>query len=74
MRELKYSHAYISDAFWLESKNNSRTSIDTYTYRHTCGNEVAYQLAKEGSKKQQPKSKLSYQDANTLIRNKRLAD
>ena len=38
------------------------------------GNEVADQLAKEGSKKQQTKSKLSYQEANTLIRNKRLAD
>ena len=35
---------------------------------------MADQLAKEGSKKQQPKSKLSYQEAKTLIRNKRLAD
>ena len=32
------------------------------------------QLEKEGSKKQQPKSKLSYHEAKTLIRNKRLAD
>ena len=38
------------------------------------GNEVANQLAKEWSKKQQPKSILSYQEAKTLIRNKRLAD
>ena len=38
------------------------------------GNEVADQLAKEGSKKQQPKSKLSYQEEKTLIRNKRLDD
>ena len=38
------------------------------------GNEVAYQLAKEGSKNQQSNSKLSYQRAKTLIRNKRLAD
>ena len=35
---------------------------------------MAEQLAKEGSKKQQPNSKLSNQEANTLIRNKRLAD
>jgi len=35
---------------------------------------VADQLAKEGSKKQQPKSKLSYQEVKTLITNKRLAD
>ena len=35
---------------------------------------MADQLGKEGSKKQQPKSKLSYQEAKTLIRNKRLAD
>ena len=38
------------------------------------GNEVADQLPKEGRKKQQPKSKLNYQEAKTLIRNKRLAD
>ena len=38
------------------------------------GNEVADLLATEGSKKQQPKSKLSYQEAQTLIRHKRLAD
>ena len=37
------------------------------------GNEVADQLAKEGSN-QQPKSNLSYQGAKMLIRNKRLAD
>ena len=34
------------------------------------GNEVADQLAKEGSKKEQPHSKLNYQEARTLIRNK----
>ena len=38
------------------------------------GNEVADELAKEGSKKQQPKSKFSYQEAKMLIRNKKLAD
>ena len=38
------------------------------------GNEVADQLAKEGSKKQQLKFKLSYQEAKKLIRNKRIAD
>ena len=46
--------------------------IPSHTGIH--GNEVADQLAKEGSKKQQPKSKPSYQEAKTLIRNKRLAD
>ena len=46
--------------------------IPAHTRIH--GNEVADQLGKEGSKKQQPKSKLSYQEAKTLIRNKRLAD
>ena len=46
--------------------------IHAYTGIH--GNEVADQLAKEGSKKQQPKSNLSYQEAKTLIRNKMLAD
>ena len=46
--------------------------ISAHTDIH--GNEVADQLAKEGCKKQQPKYKLSYQEANTLIRNKRLAD
>ena len=35
---------------------------------------MADQLAKEGSKKQQPESKLSYQEAKTLIRNKGQAD
>ena len=68
----------------IQSLNSltSRTSMDTCKYRHTWkrsgrglhGNEVADQLAKEGSKKQQPKSKLSYQEAKTLIRNKRLSD
>ena len=46
--------------------------LHTYTDIH--GHEVADQLTKEGSKKQQPKSKLSYQEAKTLIRNKWLAD
>jgi len=35
---------------------------------------VADKLAKESSKKQQPKSKLSYREVQTLIKNKRLAD
>ena len=59
----------------LQSLNilTSRTTavlqwIPAHTGIH--GNEVAYQLAKEGSKKQQPKSKLSYREAKTLIRNK----
>ena len=38
------------------------------------GNEVADQMAKIGSKKQQPKSKLSYREANTFIKNKRHDD
>ena len=54
-------------------KNNSLTSMDT-SHTGIYGNKVVNQLAKEGSKKQQPKSKLSYQEAKTLIRNKRLAD
>ena len=58
---------------WPDIKNNSRTSMDTCTYRHTW-KEVSDQLTKEGSKKQQPKSKLSYQEAKTLISSKRLAD
>ena len=54
-------------------KNNSVLQwIPAHTGIH--GNEVADQLAKEGSKKQQPKSKLSYQEAKRLIRSKRLAD
>ena len=59
----------------LQSLNilTSRTTallqwIPAHTGIH--GNEVADQLAKEGSKKQQPKSKLSYREAKTLIRNK----
>ena len=49
-------------------KNNSRTSMDTCTYRS------GRSAAREGSKKQQSKSKLSYKYAKALIRNKRLAD
>ena len=47
---------------WPDIKNNSRTSMDTCTYWHTW----------KRSGKQE--SKLSYQDAKTLFRNKRLAD
>jgi len=58
------------------NKLTSRTTavlqwIPAHTGIH--GNEVADQMAKIGSKKQQPKSKLSYR-ANTFIKNKRQAD
>ena len=60
----------------LNSMTSRTTAVLQWIPAHTGihGNEVADQLAKEGSKKQQPKSKLSYQEAKTLIRNKRLAD
>ena len=52
------------------------TAVLQWIHAHTGihGNEVADQLGKDWSKKQQPKSKVSYQEGNTLIRNKRLAD
>jgi len=60
----------------LNSLTSRTTAVLQWIPAHTDihGNEVAYQLAKEGSKKQQPKYKLRYQEAKTLIRNKRLAD
>ena len=60
----------------LNSLTSRTTAVLQWIPAHTgiYGNEVVNQLAKEGSKKQQPKSKLSYQEAKTLIRNKRLAD
>ena len=60
----------------LNSLTSRTTAVLQWIPAHTVihGNEVADQLAKEGSKKQQPKSKLSYQEAKTPIRNKRLAD
>ena len=59
------------------NKLTSRTTavlqwIPAHTGIH--GNEVADQMAKIGSKKQQPKSKLSYREANTFIKNKRHDD
>ena len=60
----------------LNSLTSRTTAVLQWIPAHTgiYGNEVVNQLAKEGSKKQQPKSKLSYQEAKSLIRNKRLAD
>ena len=60
----------------LNSLTSRTTVVLQWIPAHTGihGNEVADQLAKEGSKKKQPKSKLSYQEAKTLIRNKRLSD
>ena len=60
----------------LNSLTSRTTAVLPWIPAHTGihWNEVADQLAKEGSKKQQPKSKLSYQEAKMLIRNKRLAD
>ena len=60
----------------LNSETSRTTVVLQWIPAHTGihGNEVTDQLAKEGSKKQQPKSKLSYQEAKTLIRNKRLTD
>ena len=52
----------------LNSLTSRTTAVLQWIPAHTGihGNEMADQLAKEGSKKQQPKSKLSYQEANTL--------
>ena len=49
----------------LNSLTSRTTAVLQWIPAHTSirGNEVANQLAKEGSKKQQPKSKLSYQEA-----------
>ena len=60
----------------LNSLTSRTTAVLQWIPAHTGihGNKVADQLAKEGSMKQQPKSKLSYQETKTLIRNKRLAD
>ena len=60
----------------LNSLKSRTTAILQWVPAHTGihGNEVADQLAKVGNKEQQPKSKLSYQEAKTLIRNKGLAD
>jgi len=60
----------------LNSLTSRTTAVLQWIPVHTGihGNEVADQLTKEGIKKQQPKSKLSYQEAKTLIRNKRRAD
>ena len=54
----------------LNSLTSRTTAILQWIPAHTSihGNLVADQLAKEGSKKQQPKSKLSYQEAKTCIR------
>ena len=54
-------------------KNNSRTSMDTCTYRQIWKRSDR-SAGERGKQKQQPKSKLSYQEAKTLIRNNRLAD
>ena len=60
----------------LNSLTSRTTAVLQWIPVHTGlhGNEVADQLTKEGGKKQQPKSKLNYQEAKTLIRNNRLAD
>ena len=60
----------------IQSLKSRTTAVLQWIPAHTGihGNEVADQLVKEGSKKQQPNSKLSYQESKTLIRNKRLAD
>ena len=60
----------------LNSLTSRTTVVLQWISAHTDihRNEVADQLAKEGCKKQQSKYKLSYQEANTLIRNKWLAD
>ena len=54
----------------LNSLTSRTTAILQWIPAHTSihGNQVADQLAKEGSKKQQPKSKLSYQEAKTCFR------
>ena len=57
-----HSHQEIQTTTPYEMYYNSRTSMDTCTYWHTW----------KRSGKQE--SKLSYQDAKTLFRNKRLAD
>ena len=54
----------------LNSLTPRTTAVLQWMPAHTGihGNAVVDQLAKEGSKKQQPKSKLSYQEAKTLIK------
>jgi len=54
-------------------KNNSRTSMDTCTYRHTW-KRSGPSAGKKRKQEQRPNYKLSYQEAKTFIRNKRLAD
>ena len=60
----------------LNSLTSRTTAVLHWIPAHTGihSNELVDQPAKEESKKQQPKSKLSYQEAKTVIRNKRLAD
>ena len=48
--------------------------MDTCTYRHTWKRSGRSAGERGMHQKQQPKSKLSYQEAKTLIRNKRQAD
>ena len=55
----------------LNSLNNSRTSMDTCTYRHTW-KRIGRSAGERGKQEAEPKSKLNYQEAKPLIRNKRL--